>query len=138
MRLLCCGDRNWTQKWIIREYLKKIIQYNPIECIIEGEARGADSIARDIAEELDIQVLKFPANWVKYGRAAGSIRNQQMLVEGKPTHVAVFHDNLKNSKGSKDMATRALKNNISVFVVQDRACFYTVKGLLDVKEIESV
>ena len=63
MKILICGDRDWTDK----EFIKRIIeQFNPTE-IIEGEARGADSIARDIGEELGIIVHKYPANWKLYG-----------------------------------------------------------------------
>ena len=58
-RLLVCGDRNWQDKEYIRAFIKRI---NP-DVIIEGEARGADTFARQIAEEMDIKVMSFPADW---------------------------------------------------------------------------
>ena len=108
MRLLVCGDRNWKDYSAI---LNRIENLDP-EIIIEGEARGADSMARKVAEELDIAILKFPAQWDKYGKAAGPIRNQQMLIEGKPDYVLAFHDDIKHSKGTKDMVNRARKTSI--------------------------
>jgi hypothetical protein len=74
---------------------------------IEGEAKGADSLARDVALELGFKVLSFPADWDKYHRAAGPIRNRQMLTEGKPDLVLAFHQDLTRSKGTKNMVTLA-------------------------------
>jgi hypothetical protein len=56
--------------------------------IIEGEAKGVDSMARDAAEELGIEVDKYRADWKGKGRAAGPIRNREMLEHGKP-HVVI-------------------------------------------------
>lgn len=114
MRVLICGDRNWTDKQKIRSSLSLLPH---TEIVIEGEARGADSLGREVAEELGIQVLKFPAQWDKYGRAAGLIRNQQMLDEGKPNLVLAFHSHLNQSKGTADMMKRASKAGIKVILV---------------------
>jgi hypothetical protein len=67
-----------------------------------------------VAEELGIPVLSFPADWARFGRAAGPIRNQRMLDEGKPTLVLAFHNNIVESKGTKDMVKRARKAGIRV------------------------
>ena len=84
------GVRKWTDRHLIRQAL----QFVQPSLVIQGEARGADSLARDVAQNLGIEVLPFPANWEKYGRAAGPIRNKQMLDEGDPDGVLAFpsHD----------------------------------------------
>lgn len=87
------------------------------EVIIEGEAAGADSIARDVAESLGIPVEKYPANWTAHGLAAGPIRNRQMLTEGKPDAVLAFHDDIEASKGTKDMVQAAMLADLPVTVV---------------------
>lgn len=112
MRLLICGDRNWRGGDVIREIIK---QYNPL-VIIEGEARGADTLARLAGETLGITVLRFPADWEKYGRAAGPIRNSQMLKEGNPDVVIGFHYKIDESKGTRDMLTRAKKAGKPTFI----------------------
>ncbi len=71
--------------------------------MIESEAWGADTCARIAAEELNITVEKYPAEWNKYGQSAGSIRNKQMLTEGNPDLVLAFHANIESSKGTKNM-----------------------------------
>ncbi|MBI2020165.1 DUF2493 domain-containing protein [Candidatus Daviesbacteria bacterium] len=116
MRILVCGDRNWVDKLLIKSVLRQLLSKNSIDYIIEGEARGADSLARECAEELGIKVLKFPADWKKYGKAAGPIRNQQMLKEGKPDLVLAFHDNLQNSKGTANMIKISKKAGIETEV----------------------
>lgn len=118
MRILVCGDRNWTKKRVIYNVLKFMQIVTNLECIIEGEARGADKLSRICAEQLGIKVIKFPANWKKYGKAAGSIRNMQMLKEGKPNIVLAFHNNIEQSKGTKHMVSIARKNGIRVRVIK--------------------
>lgn len=46
--------------------------------VVCGGARGADDLGRDYAEDRDIDVALFPADWNKHGKSAGYIRNQQM------------------------------------------------------------
>lgn len=116
MRLLVCGSRYWNH----REFLYEVLDHldlDEIEAVIEGEAPGADTMAREWAESRGIgdRVLRFPANWDLYGRAAGPIRNKQMIVEGKPTLVVAFSENLDNSRGTKNMVQQSLKADLDVF-----------------------
>jgi hypothetical protein len=110
-RVLICGDRNWRDFEAVRRFVASLA---PSAVVIEGEARGADTMARIAAEQHGLTVLRFPAQWDTHGRAAGPIRNQQMLTEGAPTLVAYFHDNIEESKGTRDMVTRARKAGIRV------------------------
>ena len=111
MRVLICGDRDWDDKEIIRHYIPLLI-----DCVIEGGARGADTCARLVAEELGIPIIEFPAKWGEYGKAAGPIRNKQMLTEGKPDLVLAFHDDIENSKGTKNMMEQAKKAGIATLL----------------------
>ena len=121
-RILICGDRNWTDKQLIREVLLEHL--NPeVDFIIHGDARGADRLGAEVAQELGVSVdhvLAFPADWNQYHRAAGPIRNQQMLTEGKPTLVLAFHNCITTSKGTKDMICKALKAGLPVYLNGDR------------------
>ena len=112
MRLLVCGDRNWTDKEAIICRLQDLLP----QVVIEGEARGADSIARDVAYMLGIKVLAYPAKWAEYGRVAGMIRNQQMINDGNPNMVLAFHDHISESKGTADMLRRASRAGIPIEV----------------------
>lgn len=119
LRVLVCGDRNWANRKLIRSRLIITQIISNIEVLIEGECSGADRIAREEAEKLGIKVMPFPAKWSKYGRAAGPIRNQRMIDEGKPDLVLAFHNNLDKSRGTKDMINRAQKAGIKFIVVSE-------------------
>jgi hypothetical protein len=67
----------------------------------------------------DVPVLAFAANWTKYGKRAGFLRNTQMLEEGKPDVVWAFVDkDLSESKGTKMMVDIARKGGVPCYVVQ--------------------
>ena len=109
MRVLVCGSRKWTDYAVIERRMKAL---PPWTVIIEGEARGVDKAARLIAKHLGLEVVPFPADWDKYGKAAGPIRNQQMLDEGKPDLVLAYP--MPGSVGTQDMIARAKKAGIPV------------------------
>lgn len=113
-RVLVCGDRNWTDVKKIRE---RLVSFSKDTVVIHGGARGADTIAGVIAHELGIKVLEFRADWTHYGRAAGPIRNQVMLTEGKPNLVIACHSDLDKSRGTADMVRRARKAGVRVEVI---------------------
>ena len=108
LRVLVCGDREWTDLAPITRELKRC---RPA-VVIHGGARGADTLAGTAARILKMQVEVFPADWERYGKAAGPMRNQQMLDEGKPDLVLAFHEHLEKSKGTKDMIRRAEKAGV--------------------------
>ena len=74
MKVLVCGDRNWKDEEIIEKELKKLLSDT---IIIHGNCRGADKMAGVIAKILGIKVEIYPADWERYGKGAGIIRNQQ-------------------------------------------------------------
>lgn len=92
--------------------------------VIEGGAPGADALSLEAAEAFDVCVQSFPAEWEKYGKAAGPIRNTQMLNEGKPELVIAFHDDLQNSKGTRNMVQQAEKRKIPVKVYNSKGTLY--------------
>lgn len=114
LRVLVCGGRNWTDGDTIYNVLSRLAIKPTL--LIEGEARGADSLARLAAEKLGVPVQKFPAKWKQYGRAAGYIRNKQMLDEGKPDMVIAFHNDIDTSKGTKMMVELARKAGVTTVV----------------------
>lgn len=112
MRVLVCGSRDWNDFETIHRELERL---SP-EVVITGGCRGADAIAHTWAKRRGIDAPEFRANWKAYGRAAGPIRNVQMLEEGKPDLVLAFHDNLAASKGTRDMCDQALRRGVRVTI----------------------
>lgn len=84
--------------------------------IISGMALGADTLAVEFADWYGIPTLKFPADWDRYKKGAGPIRNQQMIDEGKPNLCVAFL--MPNSRGTRDMITRCKFENIEVIEIE--------------------
>ena len=90
MRVLVCGGRDFFNKELVFEVLDEIHLTTPITLIIHGKAKGADSLAHAWAESRGVKSWGFPANWDKWGKRAGAIRNHTMLVKGLPNLVVAF------------------------------------------------
>ena len=106
MKILVCGGREYKDWEKIYSILDK---EKPTE-IIEGGARGADTIAREWAKSRKVPYKTYPANWDKYKKAAGPIRNQEMIDKEHPDKVLAFPD--PNSRGTYDMIDKSNKKNI--------------------------
>lgn len=115
LRVLVCGDRNFSDTEYLYEILDECHKNRLIDVIIEGDARGADRIAGYWAKKNKIDLRIFPADWAKYGKAAGPIRNKQMLDEGKPDLVIAFL--APNSIGTANMLAQAQKAGVETKVI---------------------
>lgn len=113
MKILICGSRTYSNKYLIK---KTILYYDKDDTvIIVGGARGADSIGEYIARQFEYPVEVYPADWEKYGKAGGMIRNQEMLDIGKPDVVYAFYTDINNkSRGTMNMVKIARKAGIKV------------------------
>lgn len=118
MRVLVCGSRNWEDGGHIYKVLKAMRPQ--IKLIIQGGAKGADTLARNAAEKLRIPYVTFEADWEKHGKAAGPIRNAKMLKDAKPTIVLIFHDEFLLGKGSRDMYDRAFFEGLPIRIYPPR------------------
>lgn len=118
IRLLICGSRDWNNKELIKSEISKLLKEHEIEAIIHGGCRGADLQAGEVAREFTIPVKEYPADWNKHGKAAGPKRNQKMLDDGKPNFVLAFHENIDESKGTKDMISRTKNANIKFKIIK--------------------
>jgi len=111
---LICGDRNWYDE---NKVCCVLLQLNDKEdTIINGGAQGADSIANKIANNLLFKTIVVSADWKKYGRAAGPIRNRKML-DLKPDKVIAFHSDITKSKGTADCVNETKRRGIDVEVI---------------------
>lgn len=116
MKILVCGGRDWANRRVIK---KRLLELPCNTIIIEGGCKGADLMAREIALEIGLEVVEFPAAWKKYGKSAGIKRNIKML-DTKPHLVLAFHDNIRKSKGTKHTVGEARRRGIDVEVIDGR------------------
>lgn len=114
MRVLVCGSRDFYDRDFLFSTLDSIHAKTPITEVIEGEAKGADKLSAAWAVTNNIPVRKFPADWTRYGRGAGPVRNRQMLVEGQPNLVVAFSYDIANSRGTKNMMEQSRLHGVEV------------------------
>jgi hypothetical protein len=111
MRILICGSRTWTD----RERMRKFVEALPDDTVvIHGAASGSRHDRRGGSQAPGADGGRVPEQWSRYGRAAGPIRNRQMLKQGRPDRVAVAHDNFTASHRTRDMVEQAIAAGIPV------------------------
>lgn len=115
MKLLVCGGRDFSDKELLFRTLDELHAASPIGLIVEGGARGADELARNWAFVNLVKYVTYAADWKTNGRAAGPIRNQQMLNESKPDAVLAF----PGGRGTADMVRRAKAAGVIVEEVKN-------------------
>lgn len=90
MYVVVSGGRAYTNRAYVNHVLTCVHQESPITTLIEGGARGADTLAREWATTVGVPVITVAAEWDRYGKAAGRIRNIHMLRQYAPELVIVF------------------------------------------------
>jgi hypothetical protein len=98
-RVLVFGGRDYRDRPQMESALQRILRDGDV--VVHGGARGADHLAGDIGQVLGHHVEVYPADWGRWGKGAGPIRNQQMLNSGIDLAVE-----FPGGRGTRDMARR--------------------------------
>ena len=80
--------------------------------IVSGHCSGVDEMAERYAAERGFPVIVCPAEWAKYGRAAGPVRNRQMVEQSDA--VIAFWD--QTSKGTQSLIRYAKQQSKRLFI----------------------
>jgi hypothetical protein len=128
VKVLVTGSRSWANRKAIQRELSKLPREGTI--IVHGACEtGADKIADEEAQKLGFEVRPYPADWDAYRdspnpRAAGPARNSQILREehsdknGIPIAFGLaFTEDIKRSRGTSDMVTKANKAGIRMTIL---------------------
>lgn len=117
MKVLVCGGRDYNEWGVFEQKMNQLFstlsELGEITEIAHGDARGADGLADDYAWLHRIPCKKFPADWKTHGKAAGPIRNAEMLKYFKPDVVVAF----PGGRGTGDMIQRAKAAGVRVIEV---------------------
>lgn len=81
-------------------------------CVIHGAAKGADTIAGNVAKARGVPVIEVPANWDFYKLAAGPVRNTWMLDFCRPNYAV----GLPGGRGTANMLAQCLSRSIPVWL----------------------
>jgi hypothetical protein len=111
MKLIIAGTRTFNDIILIEKSLEHLV--GEITEVVSGNARGADKLGEAWAKEHGIPVKIFEANWQKFGKTAGFIRNEHMAKYGDS--LVVFWDG--ESKGTYNMIYQMRKLSKPVEIV---------------------
>lgn len=109
MRVLVTGGRNFADADLLETTLNAVHESEEISVLIHGAANGADTLAGEWAARHDIRVVACPAEWKRYGRGAGPVRNREMLALSPDLLVA-----FPGGRGTADMISAAEKKGIPI------------------------
>ena len=118
-RMIVAGGRTFQDYNLLCSNLDRITAEIPgkIE-LISGHAPGADTLGERYAREHKMRLRVFPARWDLYGKAAGVLRNQQMIDYAlKKSAIAVFFWD-GSSRGTRDAIHRALQAGIDTRIIR--------------------
>ena len=113
MNLIVAGGRDFKDYALLKSKLDFLLSNTDKEevVILCGLAKGSDLLGKQYADENNMDVWEYPADWTK-GKQAGYLRNSQMADDA--THLVAFWDGV--SKGTKHMIDLATKKGLVVRV----------------------
>ena len=116
--ILVAGSRKFDDAERLAHILAENVRDG--DTIVEGGAKGVDTMARAWAEERGIDVVEIKADWEKYGRAAGPKRNDAMtaFIAERGGRAVFIWDG--ESKGTKQCIGSAGKRGISCKVYTEK------------------
>lgn len=113
VRVIIAGSRDFNDYALLEQKLNyALAKISEIE-IVSGTARGADQLGERYAREKKLSVKRFPADWNKYGKRAGYLRNGEMAAYADAC--IVFWDG--KSPGTKSMIDLAKQHGLDTLVI---------------------
>jgi len=115
IKVIIAGGRDFNDYKLLKDAASKFLHGCTLDdiTIISGKAKGADSLAIKLAREYGLDLITKPADWDKYGRSAGFIRNVEMA--DIATHLLAFWDG--KSRGTRHMIETAKTKGLIIKVV---------------------
>lgn len=113
-KVIIAGSRQFNDYELLEKRMLQLFGSTPIDVIISGHAKGADTLGEKYAKDYGVKLEIYPADWNKYGKYAGYLRNEIMANHGDVL-VAFWNG---ESKGTKHMINIALEKGLEVHVIR--------------------
>ncbi len=111
MTVLVTGGRTYRNRARVAQVLD-MLGLGPDDLVVHGDAPGADHEARDWARSRGVPERGFPADWDRWGRPAGAIRNTDMLFVAEPAFTVAFPS---TGPGTLDMCEKCDRAGVFVW-----------------------
>lgn len=112
MKILVTGGREYSNKELVYRVLDSVLSNRGISLVIQGGAKGADSLAKEWCLERGVHSCQVDALWQHFGKAAGHRRNATML-KLSPDGCIAF----KGGRGTEGMVSMCDKAGIKIWRV---------------------
>lgn len=112
MKVIIAGTRTFSDYEKLKDHCDFLLSDQPEVEIVSGNAAGADKLGEQYAKEKGYKLTVFPADWNKYGKRAGYLRNKQMAEYADG--LIAFWDG--KSRGTEMMIKLAEKGGLTVDV----------------------
>jgi len=109
-RIVVTGGRDFADVHGAFDFLDVVHQELGIGFVGQGGARGADFLGKRWALDHVIPTQQFDADWERYGKRAGHLRNGVMLREVAPDWLVAF----PGGRGTADCVAQAQSLGIRV------------------------
>lgn len=122
MRLIIAGTRSIPAANAMR-LIKKAAKHWELwpDVVLSGESGGVDVAAKALCEcdfafpaSRKVEFEGYPADWDRYGKSAGPIRNREMVDKGDAL-LLIWNG---KSPGSRNVLSQALKAGLPVYELQ--------------------
>lgn len=121
MKLVVSGSRHIEDYGLFCQAMEEsgfLMTRNGVECIIQGGATGVDSLAKRFADEAGTTVITMKADWNEHGKAAGPIRNSEMIQyaveDGETAGLLAIWDGY--SRGTWDCIKKAQAKGLIIYI----------------------
>lgn len=105
MKVIVAGSRSITDEAYVHRILNKFIY--KISEVVSGKCSGPDTFGENWANAYHIPIKPFPADWVKYGKKAGHVRNGEMADYAE--FLIAFYDGVSNGTAGMMQHMRSRK-----------------------------
>ena len=113
MKVIIAGGREFSDYELLKRKCNSLLRNIKEVTIISGTARGADQLGEQYAADMGHSLMRFPAKWDLYGKAAGYKRNEEMA--DNADILIAFWDG--KSKGTEHMINIAKQKGLQFRVV---------------------
>lgn len=115
MKIIIAGSRGFTDYALFNKLMTRMTLMMREVIVVTGDAKGADALARRWAYESGHTYEVWRAEWEKHGKAAGILRNEEMIKDSGGKILIAWWDG--RSSGTRDAITRARKHGLKVKII---------------------
>lgn len=116
-RIAVTGGRHYRNRRAVQSALERVYGKHGPFILVHGGATGADALAAVWAVRKGLELVMYAADWKRYGRRAGPLRNRAMVDSGLDGLVA-----FPGGRGTADMTRAAISAGVPVWAPVKPVC----------------